>query len=128
MFLVVSYQNYHWIRKLNFVKEISQFFNVTGAMTYKWSDGNESDCIVLNEKREYNVIGTSRACCKDILHFTASYFGPLTYSILSDKDEVTSDRPLHLWSEKYHILSSIMGFWRWKCRCRSGFITQFWCF
>ena len=77
----------------------SAVFHVTGALTYKWSDGNESDSIVLKEKGDYNVIGTSKAGCKDTLRFTASYFSPLNYSILSDKDEVASNSPLHLWSE-----------------------------
>jgi gliding motility-associated-like protein len=74
--------------------------HVIGAETYRWSDGSTADSLLLKKSGDYSVVGTSKSGCTSILNFTASYSDLYNYTILTDRNEVTSDPvPLHLWTQ-----------------------------
>jgi gliding motility-associated-like protein len=78
----------------------SLVLKVVGAYSYKWSDGTNSDSIIIKQPGDYIVIGTTLNGCKDTLNFTTSYYDLYNYTIQSDSDNVTSGSyPLHLWSD-----------------------------
>ena len=74
-----------------FCQNDSLTLHVTGAKTYKWSDGTVGDSLKLKQAGDYNVIGTSLAGCTGSLEFKASYFDVFNYVIQSDKNEIVVD-------------------------------------
>jgi large repetitive protein len=78
----------------------SLILHVIGAETYRWNDGSTADSLMIKTAGDYSVVGTSKSGCTSILNFTATYFDSFNYTILSDRNEVTSDPvPLHLWTQ-----------------------------
>jgi len=71
-----------------------------GADFYRWSDGSVADSMTFKQKGDYHVIGRTIAGCLDTLYFSTSYYDTLSYTIQTDKVEVTTDgAPIHFWSE-----------------------------
>jgi len=92
-----------------FCKGDSILVFVSGAHTYQWFDGSVGDSIWIKQAGDFIVTGTSKTGCSSTLSFTASYYELLSYTIQTDKNEVSSDEPtLHVWSE---TTSSTQYFW-----------------
>lgn len=78
----------------------STILHVSGANTYKWSDGSTGDSIIITKAGEYSVIGTTLEGCKDTLDFSTSSYDLFRFNILSEKDDLVTDgSETHLWSE-----------------------------
>lgn len=70
-----------------------------GAHKYRWSNGSEGDSMIIKTAGDYSVIGISEAGCSDTLYFMATNFDTLNYKIYSDKEDITPNGTLHLWSD-----------------------------
>lgn len=78
----------------------SILLHVSGADTYRWSNGSTGNSMYLKKTGDYSVTGTTKAGCTSELKFTASTFESFNYTIQSDKNEVTTKYPtLQFWSE-----------------------------
>ncbi|NDP21339.1 MAG: PKD domain-containing protein [Paludibacter sp.] len=78
----------------------STILYVSGAYTYKWSDGSAGDSIIITKVGEYSVIGTSNEGCKDTLYFSTSSYDLFKYNILSENEHLVTDgSETVLWSE-----------------------------
>jgi len=78
----------------------STVLRISGANSYKWSDGSTGDSINITKKGEYSVIGTTLEGCKDTLYFSTSSYDLFKFNILSEKDDLVTDgSETHLWSE-----------------------------
>ncbi|MDD4990777.1 MAG: PKD domain-containing protein [Paludibacter sp.] len=78
----------------------SLVLHVIGAETYRWNNGTTGDSLMIKTAGDYSVVGTSKSGCTSILNFTATYFDSYNYTIMTDRNEVTSDPvPLHLWTQ-----------------------------
>jgi gliding motility-associated-like protein len=78
----------------------STILHISGANSYLWSNGNTGDSIVIKQKGNYSVIGTSIKGCKDTLYFNASNFENFNYTIQSEKNEIIPNgSSTRLWSE-----------------------------
>jgi large repetitive protein len=78
----------------------SMVLRVSGAYTYRWSDGSIVDSMLIKRAGDYTVIGYSKAGCTDTLNFKVTYYDLYNYSIQTDKVETSSDEsPIHIWSE-----------------------------
>ena len=74
--------------------------HVSGAETYRWSDGSAGDSFLIKQAGDYLVTGTSKQGCTSTLRFTSTNFEPFNYTIQSDRNEVTTQNStLQLWSE-----------------------------
>ena len=83
--------------------------HASGAQSYLWSDGSVADSMVVRQKDQYTVIGTSKSGCSKTLNFSARYYDSALYNIYTDKDEITTDSvTLHLWSD---VLPYSQYFW-----------------
>lgn len=78
----------------------SIFLHVSGADSYRWSNGSEGNSLLVRQIGDYSVTGTSKAGCTSTLSFKATNFEPYNYTIQSDKNEISTDNPsIQLWSE-----------------------------
>lgn len=74
--------------------------HASGAHNYLWSDGSVADSMIVKQKDNYTLIGTSKSGCSKTLNFSSRYFDASNYNIYTDKDEITTDSvTLHLWSD-----------------------------
>lgn len=77
-----------------FCRETPMLVTVTGASDYKWSDGSTTDHLSITQEGTYSVTGYSPAGCFTTSTFDAAYFNLYNYQILTDKEEISPDRPL----------------------------------
>lgn len=78
----------------------STVLHVSGAVYYRWSNGDTGDSIVIKHPGTYSVTGTSIKGCKDTLTFTVSPYDLFQYSIECENDEIIPDGSyVRLWSE-----------------------------
>ena len=78
----------------------SLLLHVSGAESYRWNNGTTGDSLLIKQTGEYSVSGTSKAGCTATLAFKATNFDSYTFTIQSDKNEVTTvDPTIRLWSE-----------------------------
>lgn len=78
----------------------SILLHVSGADTYRWSDGSTGNSMWLKRTGDYFVTGTAKSGCTAQLPFTGSNFESFNYTIQSDHNDVTVKAPtLRLWSE-----------------------------
>jgi len=83
----------------------STVLHVSGANSYKWSNGNTGDSIVVKQTADYSVIGTSVQGCKDTLYFVTSSNDLYNYTIQSDKTEIIPDGSPTQLSSEYIVYS-----------------------
>lgn len=78
----------------------SMVLRVSGAYTYRWSEGSLVDTMLIKRAGDYTVIGYSKAGCTDTLNFKVTYYDSYNYTIQTDKVETSSDEsPIHIWTE-----------------------------
>ena len=63
----------------------------SGADTYKWTDGNTEDNILIKDTGQYSVVGKTLAGCTDTLDFSVTLFEIIEYPLNKDKLEVTPE-------------------------------------
>ena len=74
--------------------------HASGAYSYLWSDGSVADSMIVKQKDNYTLIGTSKSGCSKTLNFSSRYFDATNFNIYTDKNEITTDSvTLHLWSD-----------------------------
>ena len=87
-------------REPKFCEGDSSVIHIQGAYSYKWSDGSIGDSIIIKQKGDYSVIGTSLKGCMDTLNFSSSSYDLFKYTVQSDKNEIVPDGSVfNLWSE-----------------------------
>jgi gliding motility-associated-like protein len=78
----------------------SILLHVSGAATYRWSNGWTGDSLLIKLPGDYSVSGISQYGCTVTLPFKATNFDSFNYTIQTDKNDVTTADPtLKLWSE-----------------------------
>lgn len=78
----------------------SILLHVSGASTYRWSNGWTGDSLLIKLPGDYSVAGTTQHGCTVALPFKATNFDSFNYTIQTDKENVTTADPtLKLWSE-----------------------------
>ena len=92
-----------------FCKGDSLLLQVSGAYTYRWSNGSTTDQSLIKQAGDYSVTGTSSAGCSTTLSFKATYFDSYNFTIQTDKNDITTAGPtVQFWSEN---VSSSDYFW-----------------
>ena len=78
----------------------SLLLHVSGAVSYRWSDGSTGDSTFIKQTGDYFVTGTSKTGCTATLTFKATNFDSYNFTIQTDRAEVTTvDPTLQLWSQ-----------------------------
>lgn len=96
------------VLKLNREPKLCKFdsitVKVTGADTYVWNDGTQSDSLIINTAGDYYVVGTTKKGCTSRLAFTATFYDSYNYKIYTDKNYVTPELPdMKFWSEEIYL-------------------------
>lgn len=78
----------------------SIMLHVSGADYYRWFNGATTDSILIKKSGDYSVEGTNIHGCSSILNFTVSNFDDFNFTILSNKEVVSTDDPyIQLWTQ-----------------------------
>jgi gliding motility-associated-like protein len=74
--------------------------HVSGANSYIWNAGSQSDSLTISREGTYTVTGVSKTGCTTTMKFNASYFDLYNYNIETDQSQVVFEgTPLKIWSK-----------------------------
>jgi len=92
-------------------KNDSLVLTVSGADSYKWSNGTIGNKTVIRSAGDYTVEGITKNGCTATLAFTVTYYEDFNYSIYSDKDQVSVEDPtVEFWSEDISLTKYLWYF------------------